>query len=40
MKASEEVELDLFVGNGPGTAVHWASDLTVEYVRFNSEYTT
>ncbi|WP_182868826.1 bifunctional glutamate N-acetyltransferase/amino-acid acetyltransferase ArgJ [Stieleria mannarensis] len=40
IKAKKEVELDLFVGNGPGTAIHWASDLTVEYVRFNSEYTT
>ncbi len=40
MKTNKEVELDLFVGNGPGTAVHWASDLTVAYVRFNSEYTT
>lgn len=40
IRSSPEVELDLFVGNGPGTAVHWASDLTVEYVRFNSEYTT
>lgn len=40
IKANKEVEMDLFVGNGPGTAVHWASDLTVEYVRFNSEYTT
>ncbi|QDV44575.1 Arginine biosynthesis bifunctional protein ArgJ [Stieleria neptunia] len=40
IKATKEVDLDLFVGNGPGTAIHWASDLTVEYVRFNSEYTT
>ncbi|QEF99290.1 Arginine biosynthesis bifunctional protein ArgJ [Stieleria maiorica] len=40
IKAKKDVDLDLFVGNGPGTAVHWASDLTVEYVRFNSEYTT
>lgn len=40
MKDSEEVELHLIVGSGPGFAQHWASDLTVEYVRFNSEYTT
>lgn len=40
MRENKEVEVNLFVGSGPGTAVHWASDLTVEYVRFNSEYTT
>lgn len=40
MKGSQEVELHLIVGSGPGFAQHWASDLTVEYVRFNSEYTT
>ncbi|MCO8124800.1 bifunctional glutamate N-acetyltransferase/amino-acid acetyltransferase ArgJ [Stieleria sp. TO1_6] len=40
MKSSDDVELDLVVGSGPGTAIHWASDLTTDYVRFNSEYTT
>ena len=40
MKRDKEVELHLIVGSGPGFALHWASDLTVEYVRFNSEYTT
>lgn len=30
----------LIVGNGPGTCRHWTSDLTIDYVRFNSEYTT
>jgi glutamate N-acetyltransferase/amino-acid N-acetyltransferase len=40
MKQDKEVTLDLVVGSGPGSALHWASDLTVEYVRFNSEYTT
>ena len=40
MKASDEVSIDLVVGDGPGTANYWSSDLTVEYVRFNSEYTT
>ena len=40
MKREKEVELHLIVGSGPGFALHWASDLTVEYVRFNSEYTT
>ena len=30
----------LSVGDGPGTAQYWASDLTTDYVQFNSEYTT
>lgn len=30
----------LFVGDGPGQCRHWTSDLTLDYVRFNSEYTT
>lgn len=30
----------LVVGSGVGACTHWTSDLTVEYVRFNSEYTT
>ena len=40
MKESDEVEIQLQVGSGPGTAKYWASDLTCDYVRFNSEYTT
>ncbi len=32
--------IELNVGNRSGQCVHWTSDLTVEYVRFNSEYTT
>lgn len=32
--------IELSVGSGPGICTHWTSDLTVEYVRFNSEYTT
>ncbi|MEM8733051.1 MAG: bifunctional glutamate N-acetyltransferase/amino-acid acetyltransferase ArgJ [Planctomycetota bacterium] len=32
--------LELTVGNGPGRCTHWTSDLTVDYVRFNAEYTT
>lgn len=35
-----EVEIDLQVGPGDGRARFWSSDLTTEYVRFNSEYTT
>ncbi len=40
IKATDIVVLELMVGSGPGTAIRWASDITVEYVRFNSEYTT
>lgn len=40
IKDSPTVVLELIVGDGPGAAIRWASDITVEYVRFNSEYTT
>ncbi|MEM6778611.1 MAG: bifunctional glutamate N-acetyltransferase/amino-acid acetyltransferase ArgJ [Planctomycetota bacterium] len=40
MKASRDVVLRLTVGAGPGKASFWASDLTEDYVRFNSLYTT
>ncbi len=40
MASNLKIEVELAVGNGPGNAVHWTSDLTVDYVRFNSEYTT
>lgn len=40
MRDSSTVTIDLSVGNGPGEARHWTSDLTVHYVEFNSEYTT
>jgi glutamate N-acetyltransferase / amino-acid N-acetyltransferase len=32
--------IELTVGSGPGACTHWTSDLTPEYVRFNSDYTT
>ncbi len=32
--------IELTVGSGPGVCTHWTSDLGVDYVRFNSEYTT
>ena len=32
--------IELTVGSGGGECTHWTSDLGVEYVRFNSEYTT
>ena len=35
-----ETTIELEVGNGPGQSNHWTSDLTVDYVKFNSEYTT
>jgi glutamate N-acetyltransferase/amino-acid N-acetyltransferase len=40
MKSQVDVDIVLTVGDGPGKATFWSSDLTVEYVRFNSEYTT
>ncbi|TWU36039.1 bifunctional glutamate N-acetyltransferase/amino-acid acetyltransferase ArgJ [Novipirellula artificiosorum] len=40
MKEHPQVNLDLCVGGGNGEAVYWSSDLTTDYVRFNSEYTT
>ncbi len=32
--------LDIKIGGGPGLATHWTSDLTTDYVKFNSEYST
>ncbi len=32
--------LELCVGSGTGQCTHWTSDLTPEYVHFNSAYTT
>lgn len=40
IRNAAEVRLELTVGTGPGQATFWTSDLTVDYVRFNSEYTT
>jgi glutamate N-acetyltransferase/amino-acid N-acetyltransferase len=40
MKAKPEVEIELQVGSGPGQAKYWSSNLTCDYVKFNSEYTT
>ncbi len=40
MKNETEIDIRLKVGDGPGEATFWASDLTAQYVRFNSEYTT
>ena len=35
-----ETKIELSVGSGAGQSNHWTSDLTVDYVKFNSEYTT
>jgi glutamate N-acetyltransferase / amino-acid N-acetyltransferase len=40
IKGSFDTLIELTVGSGPGECTHWTSDLTVEYVQFNSEYTT
>lgn len=40
MAATIEVPVTLTVGSGEGSATLWASDLTKDYVAFNSEYTT
>jgi glutamate N-acetyltransferase/amino-acid N-acetyltransferase len=40
MKSQLEVDIELTVGSGAGAAKFWSSDLTTEYVSFNSEYTT
>ena len=40
IRESTTVVMELCVGDGPGQATRWASDITTEYVRFNSEYTT
>ena len=40
MKAHVETKFSIRVGQGQGEALHWTSDLTVDYVKFNSEYST
>ena len=40
IKSQKLTLVELQVGLGPGTAIHWTTDLNTEYVRFNSEYTT
>lgn len=40
MSESFETLIELTIGTGKGSSQHWTSDLTVDYVRFNSEYTT
>jgi glutamate N-acetyltransferase/amino-acid N-acetyltransferase len=40
IKDNFETDIQLSVGGDSGSSQHWTSDLTVAYVRFNSEYTT
>ena len=40
MRRSREVHIKLVLGAGPGRACFWTSDLTVDYVTFNSDYHT
>ncbi len=40
IRTAFETTIEFSIGTGPGSAQHWTSDLTVDYVRFNSEYHT
>jgi len=40
MRRSREVHVLVILGDGPGRASFWTSDLTVDYVTFNSDYHT
>jgi glutamate N-acetyltransferase/amino-acid N-acetyltransferase len=40
IKDNHETKIALSVGSGPGACRFWTSDLTVEYVRFNADYST
>jgi glutamate N-acetyltransferase/amino-acid N-acetyltransferase len=40
IRSNFSTRVDLKIGNGDGNAKHWTSDLTIDYVKFNSEYTT
>jgi glutamate N-acetyltransferase/amino-acid N-acetyltransferase len=40
MRDNHEVRLVLAFGEGAASVRFWASDLTVEYVNFNSDYST
>lgn len=40
MVDQEKVYIELGVGAGTGAAVHWTSDLTVDYVTLNADYRT
>ncbi len=40
IRSNHTTLIELTVGSGPGNCRHWTSDLTIDYVKFNSEYTT
>ncbi len=40
IKGSFETHIKLTIGYGPGAIRFWTSDLTVEYVKFNADYST
>jgi glutamate N-acetyltransferase/amino-acid N-acetyltransferase len=40
IKSSRETNIVLTLGEGPAAIRFWTSDLNVEYVRFNADYTT
>lgn len=40
IRENHTTRVELTVGTGTGCCTHWTSDLGVDYVRFNSEYTT
>lgn len=40
LRQNRDAQVVLSVGQGTGQATHWTSDLTIDYVRLNSEYTT
>ncbi len=40
IRQTPTTSIDLVVGSGPGTAQHWTSDLTADYVKLNADYTT
>lgn len=40
IRQSPFVRIELTVGKGPGSTQFWASDLTVDYVKFNADYST
>lgn len=40
MRDSRDVQIQLMCGTGVAEVRYWTSDLTAEYVRLNSEYTT
>jgi len=40
IRETQETTIRMTLGDGPGRARHWTSDLTVDYVKFNSLYRT